>query len=254
MLSFLMSRARQPIPALRPLRETSVHSASAFTPARSGRYPLSCSFNFKSSTINHSSLSFLMPIDAKLTRVKDKSFVCHSCKKHPGWGMPILAFLLHDFLRPTHKRPQLESLHGFTPLFSVYRGVGVPRAQARTAPRAFGILLAGNRCRSRRTLDLRQRQLPASRHHVSPARIPHKRRYAFVDQNAPKLLNSLRRRLPVRQLARIPRNQIHLDALQRRQQPHHAARILRRIIHLAQHHVLKRQMLPWPQWILLASL
>jgi hypothetical protein len=47
-------------------------------------------------------------------------------------------------------------------------------------------------------LNLRQRQLAARRHHISPAGVPHKRRYASLHQNASKLLNPLRRRLPVR--------------------------------------------------------
>jgi len=65
------------------------------------------SFNFKLSTVNFPSLSpfpatltansqltensaTLSPVPATLTsRVKHKSFICHSCKKHPGWGYTL---------------------------------------------------------------------------------------------------------------------------------------------------------------------
>src|SRR5208282_43782 len=84
-----MFRAPQSVPAPQPLRESSVHSASAFIPARSGRYLFSDPFNFKLSTFNLSSdAAFLPRIDAKLTRVNANPFLCHSYKKHRGWGMP----------------------------------------------------------------------------------------------------------------------------------------------------------------------
>jgi hypothetical protein len=79
-----MFRARQLLPATRPLCKTSMDSASAFTPTRSGRYLLSCPFNFRPS-----SPSFLLRVDAKLTkltRVTHNPFVCHSYEKHPGVG------------------------------------------------------------------------------------------------------------------------------------------------------------------------
>src|SRR5580704_6630571 len=79
-----MFRARQLLPATRPLCKTSMDSASAFTPTRSGRYLLSCPFNFRPS-----SPSFLLRVDAKLTkltRVIHNPFVCHSYEKHPGVG------------------------------------------------------------------------------------------------------------------------------------------------------------------------
>src|SRR5271168_2857744 len=92
-----MFRARQPFPAPQPLPKSSVPDvypdsvgAPAFTPARSGRYLFSDPFNFKLSTVHLSSdAAFLPRIDAKLTRVKHKSFVCRSYKKHRGWGIPV---------------------------------------------------------------------------------------------------------------------------------------------------------------------
>src|SRR5208282_870224 len=69
----------------------------------------SSSFNFKLSTFNSASLTpfpatltshlqtaeksaTLSPAFATLTRrVKHKSCVCHSYKKHPGWGMPLFS-------------------------------------------------------------------------------------------------------------------------------------------------------------------
>src|SRR5580658_9477371 len=106
MLPFPMFRARQPIPAPQPLRETSADSASAFTPARSGRYLPPDSFNFDPSIVNHSLTPFpatltdtpqshenkttLSPAFATLTRfVNPNPFVCHSYKKHRGWGIPV---------------------------------------------------------------------------------------------------------------------------------------------------------------------
>ena len=49
---------------------------------------------FSATLTRHSQLTenpaALSPAFATLTRrVKHKSFVCHSCRKHPGWGMPF---------------------------------------------------------------------------------------------------------------------------------------------------------------------
>jgi hypothetical protein len=88
----------------RPGRTVGVH------PERLGAFgPLPSTFNSKLSTFNSPSLSpfpailtsslqlientaTLSPVPATLTsRVKHKSFVCHSYKKHRGWGtLPLL--------------------------------------------------------------------------------------------------------------------------------------------------------------------
>src|SRR5580658_7014280 len=96
-------RARQHVPAPQPLCETSVHSAPL-------RYLFSGSLNSKVSTINLSSLSSfaatltdtpqstenkttLSPAFVTLTHfVNPNPLVCHSYKKHPGWGTHPRAF------------------------------------------------------------------------------------------------------------------------------------------------------------------
>ncbi len=68
---------------------------------------------------------------ALTTRVKPKSFVCHSYKKYRGRGTsressPIPSHVFHMLLSgPTQHLPQLHSFHGFTSHFSGYLGGGV---------------------------------------------------------------------------------------------------------------------------------
>ena len=119
MLPFPMSRVRHPLP--RPeLPPMSVRVPSSLGGETSGewrafsRFSL-FPFNFKLSTLNRfpvtpfpatltsllqtaENATTLSPAVATLTeRVKHKSFVCHSCKKHPGVGIPHKNFpLLHS--------------------------------------------------------------------------------------------------------------------------------------------------------------
>src|SRR5580704_7377230 len=48
--------------------------------------------------LSPSPAALMTRIDAELTRVKHKFFVCHSYEKHPGWGAPRRFAL---FLYPT---------------------------------------------------------------------------------------------------------------------------------------------------------
>ena len=91
MVTLLVIVSSQPVPATpsspRSLRVLCGSALSA-----------SASLEFKLSTLNHPSprpypAALLPRIDVTLTRVKLKSFVCHSCRKHPGWGRPIHYFL-----------------------------------------------------------------------------------------------------------------------------------------------------------------
>src|SRR5690348_4669703 len=78
---------------LSPFHDTS--SPIPLSPLRASSFSDSDSFNFKLSieapgpvrTVNLFSCgSPLTRIDAKVTRVKLKSFICHSYEKHRGWG------------------------------------------------------------------------------------------------------------------------------------------------------------------------
>ncbi len=76
-----MFRVRQLLPTSQPLCETSVHSASAFTPTRSGRYPFPLfSFSYALFCIDE------FPISNLLSKFHTL------CTKHPGWGIHP-----HDF-------------------------------------------------------------------------------------------------------------------------------------------------------------
>ncbi len=65
-----------------------------------------CFFNFNSSTVNSPSLSSFpaTPTD----RVKVNPFVCHSCKKHPGWG-PHPSNQIFPFPSPTTRYSPLSA-------------------------------------------------------------------------------------------------------------------------------------------------
>src|SRR5689334_16181091 len=121
MLSCNMIRSSQPRPAISPSTRTLPLSSFSHTYRSTLRLsPLqvssfSDSFNFKLSieapgpvrTVNLFSCgSPLTRIDAKVARVKLKSFICHSYEKHPGVGQahvrPILGS--HSTVSPATER------------------------------------------------------------------------------------------------------------------------------------------------------
>jgi hypothetical protein len=107
MVTFVVLVSRQPVPATpSSLRNLCALCVSALSFSRS------CSFNSKLSTVSLSSLTFpLTRMDAKLTRVKHKSFICHSYKKHPGWGTP------RHFSAPLPICPSLATTNLFRMIF-----------------------------------------------------------------------------------------------------------------------------------------
>jgi hypothetical protein len=122
MLPFPMFRARQLPAACQPLRATSVHSASAFTPARPGRYPFPL-FSF----------SYALFCIAELTIASLLNKLHTLCTKQPGWGdaaFPPLS--AQPFLRTRSKTRNsssfMELLHDSrTPRGWGYRSRGAGR-------------------------------------------------------------------------------------------------------------------------------
>jgi hypothetical protein len=169
MLPFPMFRARQLPAASQSLRATSVHSASAFTPARPGRYPFPLfSFSYALFCIAEFTIACLLN---KLHTL---------CTKQPGWGDAAFPPFPHNpsCVHAAKRATLLLSWSYFMTLG--HAGGGGIEVGARAAACALEDFLSGDRRRSRRILNLRQRQLSTRRHHVAPARIPREHRHAPV--------------------------------------------------------------------------
>jgi hypothetical protein len=127
-------------------RQSALHYPIAAPPrcpdaARTSRYvPTSLLFaTLTSSPQLSENTATLSPFPATLTRyVKPKSCVCHSYRKHRGWGMTLLpSRSLFPYTAPAHARKnphtnarQPKSFHALTSHFSAYRGVGVAPSSA----------------------------------------------------------------------------------------------------------------------------
>ena len=121
------------------------------------------------------------------TAQSDKSYLFMGfrtlCTKHPGWGaatFPRLCCVAHT-RTPCNSNLCMGLLH--TSLYT--RGWGSKLGRGLRSA-CFEDSLPGDRRRSRGILNLRQRQLAASRHHVPPARIPHESRHTLVVQDSPE--------------------------------------------------------------------
>jgi hypothetical protein len=98
-----MFPASQLLPACLPLRETSVHSASAFTRARPGRYAFPL-FSF----------SYALFYIAELAIASLLNKLHTLCTKQPGWGDAALPPFRTTSPAYTQQNAQLFFFHGVT--------------------------------------------------------------------------------------------------------------------------------------------
>ncbi len=117
-------RSLRPCPASLPPPSLFVPRPSNYVPAS----PLFATLTSHSQLLENTTT--LSPAVATLTsRVKHKSFACHSCRKHPGWGSPVRKSRLLLTRAPAahaQQHPLPSCFHGATSRFSGYPGGGVP--------------------------------------------------------------------------------------------------------------------------------